>query len=144
VSSALRLQAWVGAASDGTGVWVSRALLAEAAGCALLTFVVASAIDRQAVPGWAGLAIGAPALVLVLVGGACRGRCGQSGEIHRPPDRGGRAWLPRNLVANPGISNWRIRRGRGLRPPPMAFLPASRPQRDLAIITRPSWWMNRK
>jgi glycerol uptake facilitator protein len=48
-------------------------LLAEAAGCALLTFVVASAIDRQAVPGWAGLAIGAPALVLVLVGGPAAG-----------------------------------------------------------------------
>jgi glycerol uptake facilitator protein len=63
----------LGAASYGTDVWVGRALFAEAVGCALLTFVVAGAIDRRAAPGWAGMAIGATVFALVLVVGPATG-----------------------------------------------------------------------
>jgi glycerol uptake facilitator protein len=63
----------LGTASYGSEVWGGRALFAEALGAALLTFIVAGAIDRRAAPGRAGVAIGATVFAAVLVVGPVTG-----------------------------------------------------------------------
>jgi glycerol uptake facilitator protein len=60
------------ASYSDTTPW-GRATFAELIGTALLAFVVFGVVDRRAVPGWAGLAIGASVFAVIVVVGPATG-----------------------------------------------------------------------